>query len=127
RPFLSKAIASARQRGDYARADSLRTIKGFIDAEAERLAAEGGEAGARAQEAVRFTKEEMGPTFGQGEGKRLRSDINRDDKARSNTPPTETAGRFLKTGATGEEVAADLRRILEKSKTPAEGRAAARD
>ena len=69
----------------------------------------------------------MGPTFGQGEGKRLRTDINTDDLARTSTPPTETAGRFLKPGITGEEVAADLRRILEKSPSRAEGVAAARD
>jgi hypothetical protein len=127
RPFLSKAIASARQRGDYARADSLRTIKSFIDSEAERVATEGGSAGERARAAVDYTKQEFGPLFGQGEGKNLRTDINTDDLARTNTPATETAGRFLKPGITGEEVATDLRRILEKSSSRAEGMAAARD
>lgn len=127
RPYLAKAIEQARANNDFAKADSLRTIKGFIDGEAERLAAEGGEAGLRAQDAVAFTREQMGPKFGQGEGGRLRHDINQDDRARSNTPPTETAGRFLKPGEGGKEVAADLQRILSESPSREQGTAAARE
>lgn len=127
RPFLAKAIQSSRVRGDFARADALRTVKGFIDTEAERLAAEGGEAGLRAQEAVRYTRDEMAPKFGQGEGGRLRADLNADDPARSATPKTATAGRFLKIGEGSKEVAADLKRILAGSEAEGQGAAAARD
>lgn len=127
RPFLSRAIESARSRGDYSIADSLRTIKGVVDSEAERLAAEGSPAGVRAQEAVRYTREEFAPLFGRGEGGRLRADINADDITRSNTPPTATAGRFLRAGPGGREVAEDLRAILNASPSRAQGMAAARD
>ena len=66
RPFLSKAISSARQRGDYARADSLRTIKSFIDfgSRARRGGRRPGRrAGARRG---RFHQERDGPDFRPG-------------------------------------------------------------
>ena len=127
RPYLANAIKGARQRGEFTYADNLTRLKGIIDDEAERLAAEGGEAGQRAQEATRFTREEVGPRFGQGEGGRLRADINADDLSRSNTPPTATAQRFLKPLAGGKEAAADLQRILADQPSREAGMAAARD
>src|SRR3990167_7851632 len=111
----------------------VRDQFGYTELDPPKTLAEGGaasaaaEAGRRAQEAVRSTREDFAPKFSQGEGGRLRRDIQRDDLSRSGTPPTATAGRFLKTGPGGKEVAADLDRILKGSKSEAEGRAAARD
>ena len=127
RPLLAEAEKEARQSGRFQLADNVRAIKRTIEQEAEALAAEGGEAGTRAREALEYTRREFGPLFGQGEGGKLRREINRDDLSRTNTPPTATAGRFLKPGAGGKEVAADLRRILDASPSRDEGNAAARD
>lgn len=127
RPFLSDAIRGAERRGEFGYVRNLRVLKSYIDDEAERLATRGDEAGARAQDAVRFTREEFAPKFSEGEGGRLRRDVQTGDRARTDTPPTATAGRFLKPGAGGKEVAEDLNRILTGSPSEAAGREAARD
>lgn len=127
RPFLADSIKGAESRGDYSYARNLRALKSHIDDEAANLSAEGNPAGERAADAAKYTKEEFAPRFKQGAGGELRSDIQADDKARTATPPTATAERFLKAGSGGKEVAADLNRILSGSKSEAEGKAAARD
>ena len=128
RPILRGMEDKARASGQYSLADNLRTLKQTIDAEAERLAAEGGEAGMRAQQAIDFSKNEMMPTWSAGPGDpatQLRADFNADPANRTLTPPSQTAGRFLQ--AEQPEKAQSLFRILEKSQTPAEGAKAARD
>lgn len=127
RPLLAEAEQRARSAGQYRMADNLRELKNTIGDEAERLAGEGGEAGTRASQAVDYYAKEFAPLFNRGEGGRLRKDVNRDDKFRSNTPPTRTASRFLSAGEGGKEKAADLQRILESSPSKAEGQKAARD
>ena len=119
RPRLAKSIQEAQAKGDFERADALKRIKQTAEGMIDDLP--------ESQQAVQFTREQMGPKFGQGAGGELRRDINRDDLARTKTPPTVTASRFLKTGAGGEEVAADLQRILRDSPARAQGQAAARD
>ncbi len=127
RPLLAEAEKEARKSGKFQLADNLRAVKQTIEREAETLAAEGGDAGVRAQQALEYTRNEFGPRFGTGEGSKLRKDINRDDLGRTNTPPTATAERFLKPGSGGKEVAADLKRILSGSPAEGEGRDAARE
>jgi hypothetical protein len=116
---LQDAIDSAHAKGDIDRERALKEIKRVATGMLDDLP--------ESQTAVQFTREQIGPKFGQGEGGRLRDEINRDDLARSKTPPTKTAGRFLKPGAGGEEVATDLRRILGGSEAEGGGKAAARD
>lgn len=113
RPELAGQIAAARKAGNYTLADNLTRLKGVLDTEAERLAAQGGEAGARAQEALRVYKDEFAPTWARGPGseaQRFRQDFNKDRFGRTTTPPSETAGRFIQPGQ--PEKLADLRRIV---------------
>lgn len=126
RPVLSARESQARANKQFPLADSYREIKNVSGRAAEDLAAQGGPEGQRAMEANRNYTEEFAPLFNQGEGGKLRKDINRDDRARTNTPPTKTASRFLKEGPGGQEAAADLQRILAASPAGAEGQAAAR-
>lgn len=118
RPQLSSAVKSARSQGDFARADALSSVKRTAEGMIDQLP--------EAQEAVRYTRDEFGPLFGQGEGGRFRKDINQDDLARTKTPPTRTASRFLGEGPGSSEKAADLARILKASPAGADGRKAVR-
>jgi hypothetical protein len=126
RPELSDAIKRAGRDGNTVLAGNLRRVKSEIDAAADRLVAQSDDAGLRAQDAVKYFREEFAPFFAQGKGGKLRQAINRDDLARSNTPPTATAEMFLRAGPGSKEAAADLRRILEIAPTKEEGLAAAR-
>jgi hypothetical protein len=128
RPIISEMENEARRAGRFGLADNLRSLKGVIDLEAERLAAEGGEAGQRAMQALNFSKNEMLPTWKPGPGDaaaEFRADFNADPKGRTFTPPSQTAGRFLQ--AEQPERAQALFRILEKSQDAATGQKAARD
>lgn len=124
RPALSRAISEARGREDFARADALAEIKRTAESMLNDLDVP------EARQAARFEREQFAPRFSRGAGGDLRRDINRGDLARSDTPPTETPGRFgiERPGAAGSrEKAADLRRILSGSASEAEGQQAARD
>lgn len=127
RPELAGQIAAARKNGDYTLADNLASLKSTIDDEAERLAAEGGEAGVRAQQAM----EEYGKfaaVWNKGPGDAatsFRKDFNLDRNNRTTTPPSQTAGRFLQPGQ--PEKAASLKRILENNKDGDTGRQATAD
>lgn len=127
RPLLAEAQRRAQSEVKSPLAGSIGKMKRAIGDEAARVADEGGEAGARAQEANRYYAEEFAPLFSRGEGAKLRKDVNRDDLFRSNVKPTATASRFLTAGEGGKEKAADLRRILSSSPSKAKGEKAARD
>ncbi len=126
RPVLSSMESQARAGQKFPLADSIRGLKKATGKASEQLAATGGEAGKRAQEANSYYETEFAPLFNQGEGKNLRKAANADDLARTKTPPTKTAGRFLKEGPGGQEAAADMQRILAASPAGPEGADAAR-
>lgn len=129
RPGLSERANNARSAPggkNVALADNYKKIKGAITDTQNELAESGSPLGNQLKEANRYYEEEFAPLFNRGEGKSLRKDINRDDLQRSATPPTKTAGRFLKDGPGGQEAAADLQRILAQAPDPAAGQAAAR-
>ena len=127
RPLLAERISAARSNKEFGRADNIRRIRGTINQMADDLAESGefGEAGVRARAARDFDRGPFAP-FMRGEGQRLREAINADDIHRSRIRPSETAGRFLKPGDGGRELARDLRDILEQSPNPQAGQAAAR-
>lgn len=123
RPILTAKEQQARMAGQFPLADSIKSLKKATGNAADQLAKTGGEAGARAKEATGFYKDEFAPLFAQGEGKKLRDDVNRDDLARTKTPPSQTASRFLNGGP---EAAADLQRIIAQTPDPKAAKASAR-
>lgn len=127
RPEISDAIAAARKEQNFTMADNLRKLQGAINDDIARLAEEGGEAGQRALEFQRVFQEEFAPLFARGPGDEaaaFRRDFNLDRTNRTTTPPSETAGRFLRPAS--PEKAESLRRVIDASPRGAEGRAAAR-
>ena len=126
REVISPAITKARKAGDIGIADSLKRVKQALDAELENMAAEGTPEGLQARQHLDRYRDEFAPLFGRGEGRNLRRDVNADDLHRSNTPPTKTAERFIRTGGGSREAAADLKRILDSSPDPRAGQAEVR-
>ena len=114
RPELSSALTKARATGDFALADNIQALQSAIGRETDRLAAEGTEAGRRAAIAQKTYRDEFAPVWAVGPGDeatRFRKDVNADRAARSLSPPSDTAGRFLRPAS--PEKAASLRRIIE--------------
>lgn len=114
RPELSAAVIKARQAGDFALADNIQRLQSAVNAETKRLAGETTPAGQRAAEAQRIYGEEFAPVWNVGPGdeaRRFRRDFNVDRDARTTTPPSATAGRFLRKGE--PEKAQSLRRVIE--------------
>ncbi len=124
RPKLSDKVTQAREAGQVGMADQYKKFKGAISDKTEDLAEQGTPAGERAKEANRFYQEDFAP-FTRGEGGKLRQDVNADDLHRSKTPPTATAGRFLKEGPGGKEAARDMQEILTRAPDPQAGQDAA--
>jgi hypothetical protein len=125
---LARAIDAANQSGDASLAKNLREFRAALGAEAEILAAEGGDAGARAQQALDYDTNEFSPALRRGSGseaQKFRRDLNRDRVNETTTPDEKVAGRFLAPGAKSK--AEDLARIIEKSADPEAGRQAARE
>lgn len=125
---LSDAIGAARREGRFSDADRYTTVRQAIYEEVDRMAEEGDEAAARA---IEYYREEFRPYFGRGEGARFRRDINSEgridgERLRDNTPPENTAERFLRAATGRSQVAADLRRILDAAENPQQGIDAAR-
>lgn len=126
RPQLAAAETKARKAGDYPLASNIGRLKAEVNAEVERLAVEGGAAGVAAKDALDYYKTEFAPYFAQGAGGDFRKAVQRDDLARSATPPSATADRFLRAGRGSKETAADLAKIMEIAPDPAAGKAAVR-
>lgn len=113
RPELSSAVTKARASGDYALADNIQALQGAIARETDRLAGEATPAGQRAADATRIYQDEFAPTWNVGPGDeatRFRKDVNVDRNARTQSPPSATAERFLKPGQ--PERAESLQRIM---------------
>jgi hypothetical protein len=113
RPELSAALGKARTAGDFALADNIQALQAAIHRETDLLAAETSAPGQRAADAQRIYREEFAPTWNVGPGDeatRFRRDVNVDRNARTQSPPSATAGRFLRPGQ--PEKAASLQRII---------------
>ncbi|WP_156465041.1 hypothetical protein [Mesorhizobium sp. Root552] len=113
RPELSAGLAKARASGDFALADNIQALQRALNRETDTLAREASPAGQRAAEAQRVYNDEFAPIWNVGPGDeatRFRRDVNADRAARTQSPPSTTAGRFLRAGQP-EKVDA-LRRIM---------------
>ena len=121
RAVISSMEQQARAAGQAPLANTFQRFKDTISQDAKALAADGSEAGNRAMAADSYYQDTFAPLFSEGEGGKLRKDINRDDLARSNTPPTATGRRFLREGAGGKEAAASLQRIFAAAPNPQRG------
>jgi hypothetical protein len=122
-PEISMTIARAERAGNYTLANNLRTLRDGVNEIIETQASAGNEAAKRALLANENYRNTIGETFGRGpgdEGKKFRKDFNLDRFNRTTTPPSATAGRFLKIGQ--PEKAASLQRILDQSTTSPEAR-----
>lgn len=127
-PELATTIERARRAGNYTLVDNLRALRAEMKATVEEAARGGDEAAQRFVAADKNYAETIGPTFNRGpgdEGAKFRKDFNLDRQNRTTTPPSQTAGRFLRPGQA--ERAESLSRIIEKSNDPETGRAAVRD
>lgn len=123
RPHVAAAEQQARSAGNYPLADHLRTIKGSLGEPIEQAARQGDQSAAAALDYHRNT---FAPVWDAGPGDAaamLRRDFNLDPRGRTESPPSQTASRFLRT----PEDAASLARAIEASNDPAAGRAAVRE
>lgn len=128
RPEISQRIAQARAAGDGELAKNLEVIKKTINEDAESLANEGNDAGKRAQAALDIYKNEFAPIWNRGPGDaatKFRKDFNKDRFEGTRTEDSQVAGRFLQPGQ--PEKAESLKRVIDSSATPGEGRKAASD
>lgn len=123
RPFLAEAIRREGEAGNVTKRKALSALKRALDKQVQDLADEGD---TTAAEYLRAHAEEFAPVWNEGEAGRLRKDVNA-DPTRSKTPPTATAGRFLRTGPGSAEAAQSLRKILDSSKSREAGDYAARE
>lgn len=121
REQIGGEITKARKAGDIGIADSLQRVRQALNDDLAALAGENSPEGLQARQHLDRYRDEFAPLFGRGEGRNLRRDVNADDLYRSNTPPTATAQRFVRTGAGSREAAADLKRILDASPDPRAG------
>ena len=116
---LARIQADARKAGNVKLADSAGRIKSAIADDFAALADEGGPAGIAAQKALDEFAERFGPTFRRGKGDPA-SEFQRafafDKDARTSTPQSKTAGKFLVPGS--PERAQSLARVRELSPTP---------
>lgn len=114
RPELSSALVKARATGDFALADNVQALQRAINVETNRLASEATDAGRRAADAQGIYQNEFAPVWNPGPGDeatKFRRDVNADRAARTQSPPSATAGRFMRPGQ--PEKAESLRRIMD--------------
>ncbi len=119
RPIISRDVAEARRsNAPPERIDNLRTLQDTISQVSEDLP--------QAAEANRFYHEDYAPVWGReaGEAYGFRQDVNKDRRSRTESPPSQTAGRFLQPEQ--PERAAALQRIFDSIPDPAQAQAAAR-
>ena len=116
RPILSKAIANARVEGTGPVIDRLVKLKAAVESIVSQTSA--------GQKGNENFKENFAPKYGEGEGKNLRQAV------KTNTLRPENVGdQFIPadTGSSPGQTTAQLRRILEAAKNPAEALKSARD
>jgi hypothetical protein len=119
RPQIHNEIAAARRNNAPPELiDNLRRIQNTIQEHTQNLPANA--------EANRFYTEDYAPVFGReaGEAYRFRQDVNKDRLNRTSSPPSETAGRFIRPDA--PEKTAALQRILDGTPDPTQAQDAVR-
>jgi hypothetical protein len=129
-PELRRTEDTARQAQNYVLADNIRNLRTSMVGIVEEAAEQGDEAAQAFLDTRQAYREPggLGYHFGGGrgeEGRKLRQDFNKDRFGRSTTPPSQTAGRFLKPGQ--PEKAEDLTRILEGAPNQQTGQAQVRE
>lgn len=126
-PEISRAIDRARQSQQFLLADNLQALRDGLNNAIDAAAAEGNEAAQRAVAARQNFADTLGSTFGRDQpvSQQLRRDFNLNRGGRSETPPSATAGQYLRTGQ--PERATELQNILARSKDPAAGQQAVQD
>lgn len=123
-PEISRSIDAARRSGNYALADNLQALRDGLNQAIDIAADEGNDAAQRAVAARQNWQATLGTTFGRDApvSQQLRRDYNLNRGGRSETPPSQTAGQYLRTGQ--PERAVELQNIIAKSSDPAAGQAA---
>jgi hypothetical protein len=106
--------AEAQSAQNYRLSDNLKLLKDDIDTSIKNMAASGSPAGDRVREALDYSRETVVPNLRRGVGGDLDQIIKRDDTGTA-LPPGETAGRFL----TSKESAEDLLRIARTANSEA--------
>lgn len=126
-PEISRAIDGARRSGNYVLADNLQALRDGLNNAIEIAANEGNEAAQRALAARQNFSDTLGTTFGRDQpvSQQLRRDYNLNRGGRSETPPSATAGQYLRTGQ--PERATELQNIIAKSASPEAGQQAVQD
>lgn len=118
RKYLSTAIEKARAAGNFDLADSLQTLRGAIN-----RTIEGAPGYAEANQNYQQFANRYRPGPGDEAAKFTRA-VDRDN-TRTNTPPSQTAGRFLQPGQPEKQAA--LVRMMEGSQDQLGAQAAARE
>ncbi len=124
RPYLRTAETKARTAGEFNLAGNVGDLRKAVNDEIDTFARSGDEAAAQAQA---YYRDYYAPLWREGTGKKFKDAIDRDDLARTGTPPTKTAETFiLANGGGAEEAAKDLRRIIDAAPSPEDGAQAVR-
>jgi len=126
-PEINRAVDAARRAGNMQLADNLQALRDGLNDAIDTAAAEGNDAAIRAVAARENWQETLGTTFGRDQPTAydLRRNVNLARGSRAESPPSQTAGQFLRTGQ--PERAVELQNILARSKDPAAGQQAVRD
>lgn len=126
-PEISRAIDQARRSQNMVLADNLQALRDGLNNAIEIAANEGNEAAQRAMAARQNFADTLGTTFGRNApvSQQLRRDYNLNRGGRSETPPSQTAGQYLRTGQ--PERATELQNIIAKSASPEAGQQAVQD
>lgn len=123
---LSSIRDKARKNRDFDLADSTKDLQRGIDQIADRIRAEGGEAGQAIDEANRYYRDVYAPVFAQGQGKKLRDDVQTSGDRMESERSNILNRYYLTESKNTQEVAQDLERITQASQTPAEAQDAVR-
>lgn len=129
-PELSRTADAARRAGNFKLVDSIRALRSSFDEAIDTAAANGDPAALRAQDARANYRETVGKFFGKGaasqEPGKFRKDYNFDRTGtRQTTPPSDTAGRFLRPA--DPERMRSLQDIIGQAPDPATGQRAVRE
>lgn len=117
-PAIGDAARTAFDNGNPVLGRNLRDLKNAFEGILEEAGAAGVEAGVRFQQAQANWRDTIGQTLGRPGtvSDDLRTNFNRDQTNRGFSPPSQTAGQYLRRGQ--PENAADLVRIYDQTADP---------
>jgi len=123
-PSLSRMEDRARTAGNVTLRENITTLREGMSRAIEMAAADGMPGAQAAMDAQQNFAETLGTTFGRNApvAQQLRRDFNQNQAGRSETPPSATAGQFLRRGQ--PEKAVELQNIIARSTDPAQGQEA---